>query len=65
MPQRITPPMTTGEVVAGRASSRARSTVCEGIAKGALDAPSDYAAAAGRPHVGWDAYFEGVRQAQG
>jgi NAD(P)H dehydrogenase (quinone) len=39
--------------------------IYEGIAKGALDAPSDYAAAAGRLHVGWDAYFEGVRQAQG
>ena len=34
--------------------------IYEGIGLGALDAPSDYAAAAGRPHQSWDAYFAGL-----
>lgn len=35
--------------------------IYEGIRLGALDVPSDYEAAAGRPHISWDAYFEGLR----
>ena len=37
-----------GSVIAG---------IYEGIRSGAHDQPSDYAAAAGRPHQGWDDYF--------
>lgn len=36
-----------------------------GIALGALDAPSDFAAAAGRPHQSWEDYFEGLRRSRG
>ena len=31
--------------------------IYEGIRQGAWDNPSDFEAAAGRPHVGWDEYF--------
>ena len=34
--------------------------IYEGILKGALDVPSDYEAAAGRPHQTWDAYFDSL-----
>lgn len=41
-----------GAVIAG---------IYEGIQLGALDVESDYEAAAGRPHVSWDEYFEAIR----
>ncbi|MCO4774121.1 MAG: hypothetical protein KDA24_29085 [Deltaproteobacteria bacterium] len=34
--------------------------IYEGIRLGALDVESDYAAAAGRAHQGWEAYFAGL-----
>ena len=40
-----------GEVIAG---------IYDGIRQGALDAPSDYMAAAGRPHQRWADYFAGL-----
>jgi len=35
--------------------------IYEGIRLGALDVPSDYEAAAGRPHQSWNHYFETLR----
>lgn len=36
--------------------------IYEGIRRGALDAPSDFEAAAGRPHQDWDSFFRAARQ---
>lgn len=43
-----------GTVIAG---------IYQGIHDGALDAPSDFEKAAGRPHQSWDAYFDTLRAA--
>lgn len=37
--------------------------IYQSIRDGALDNASDYEAAAGRPHQGWDAYFDALRDA--
>ncbi|MEO1639713.1 MAG: NAD(P)H-binding protein [Pseudomonadota bacterium] len=39
--------------------------IYEGIRSGVFDIPSDFEAAAGRPHISWDAYFAGLRVTTG